>query len=73
VKKRKYFINLKILCLLAGEQKPTGTNSLGIERSLSSPEGPEGGAKKSITEGENAMRRKGMGLIDYQAMLPCVT
>jgi hypothetical protein len=44
--KRKYFINLKMLCLVARMQKPAGPNSLGVERSLTSPGGPEGGAKK---------------------------
>ncbi len=28
-------------CLVAGEQKPAGTNSLVVERSLTSPGGPE--------------------------------
>ncbi len=28
-------------CLVAGEQKPTGTNYLGVERYLTSPEGGE--------------------------------
>jgi hypothetical protein len=33
-------------CIVAGEQKPAGSNSLVKERSLTSPGGPEGGEKK---------------------------